>query len=160
VEGWHNTLLAPEKKLQPAANRPAPPHAAEKDPRLNISVLFTSVDRTLAALRQAAELAHSLGGRLTLLVPQIVPYPLPLESPPVLLDWNEQRFNVIACESLVETTVRIYLCRDRMETLESVLSPHSIVVVGARKRWWPTAEERLARKLRRAGHEVILAPTE
>jgi hypothetical protein len=146
--------------LKPATTRPAEPEIDERDPSLNISVLFTSVEATLAALKRAGELAHSLGVRLTLLVPQIVPFPLPLESPPVLLDWNEHRFSVIAQKSPVETTVRIYLCRDRMETLESVLSPHSIVVVGARKRWWPTAEERMARKLRRAGHEVILTPTE
>jgi hypothetical protein len=153
-------MLAMEKTLQPKIGRPATTGAGEKDPRLDIAVLFTSVELTLAALKRAGELAHTLGARLTLLVPQIVPYPLPLESPPVLLDWNEQRFSAIARESPVETTVRIYLCRDREEALGSVLSPHSIVVVGARKRWWPTAEERLARKLRRSGHEVILTPTE
>ena len=54
----------------------------------------------------------------------------------------------------------IYLCRDRVETLTAVLSPHSLVVIGGRKRWWPTAEKRLARKLRRAGHEVIFTETE
>jgi hypothetical protein len=43
-----------------------------------------------------------------------------------------------------------------METLAAVLEPHSLIVLGARKRWWPTQEKRLARKLRRAGHEVIL----
>ena len=57
------------------------------------------------------------------MVPQVVPYPLPLESPPVLIDWNERRFRVIADESPVETTVRIYLCRDRLETLTAVLKP-------------------------------------
>jgi hypothetical protein len=93
-------------------------------------------------------------------VPQPVPYPLPLESPPVLLDWNERRFRVIASESPVETTVRIYLCRDRLETLASVLNSGSIVVLGARKKWWPTAEARLARSLRKAGHEVIVAELE
>src|SRR6185436_19358236 len=99
---------------------------------------------------------------ITLLVPQVVPFPLPLESPPVLLDWNERRFRVIASESPVDTTVRLYLCRDRRETLLSVLKPHSLVVVGGRRRrwWWPTSEEGLAKMLLRAGHEVIFAGTE
>ena len=79
---------------------------------------------------------------------------------PVLLDFSERRFSVIADKSPVETTVRLYLCRDRLETLTKVLSPHSLVVLGGRKRWWPTSEKRLAGKLRRAGHEVILAETE
>jgi len=63
---------------------------------------------------------------------------------------------VIAGESPVETTVRLYLCRDSVETVKSALSPRSVVVVGGRKGWWrSTREKRLARKLRRAGHEVI-----
>jgi hypothetical protein len=41
-----------------------------------------------------------------------------------------------------------------------VLSPRSLVIVGGRKRRWPTAEERLARQLRRNGHEVIFTETE
>jgi hypothetical protein len=91
-----------------------------------------------------------------LIVPQVVPYPLPLTSPPVLVDFNERRLRVLASHCRVETRVSIYLCRDPWETLQSVLKPHSLVVVGTRKRWWPTAEKRLAAKLRRAGHEVMV----
>ena len=89
-------------------------------------------------------------------MPQIVPYPLPLTSPPVLVDFNERRLRVIASNCRMETRVSIYLCRDPLETLKSVLKPHSLVVVGSRKRWWPTAEKRLAAKLRHAGHEVVI----
>jgi hypothetical protein len=123
-------------------------------------VVFTSAQSTLTALKKAGTLASSMGARITLLVPQVVPYPLPLESPPVLLDWNEKRFRVIANESRVETTIRIYLCRDPLEALISVLGAGSVVVLGGRKRWWPTKETRLARKLRKSGHEVILTETE
>jgi hypothetical protein len=130
------------------------------EPRLNITVVFTSIDSTLAALREAGRLADRLGGRIELVVPQVVPYPLPLSSPPVLLDWNERRFRVIAQDSTVETKVLLYLCRDRMETLTATLRPESVVVLGGRKRWWPTAESRLARALRRAGHQVIFRETE
>ena len=63
-------------------------------------------------------LANRLSCRITLVVPQVVPFPLPLSSPPVLLDWNERRFRVIASQSPVETEVQIYLCRDRLEMLE------------------------------------------
>ena len=135
-----------------------PPPVLEKNAsRLNIVVLFTSVPSTVAALKKAGALADHLNGRITLLVPQIVPYPLPLSDSPVLKDWNERRFHVIASQSPVETNVRIYLCRDRFGLLPQVLEPHSLIVVGGRKRWWSTPEKRLARVLRRAGHEVILA---
>ena len=152
--------LALERVLAPSPGYPAPPVIEKTESRLNVAVVFTSVEATLAALKKAGALANRLSGRITLVVPQVVPYPLPLTSPPVLLDWNEKRFRVIAGESPVETTVQIYLCRDRLETLITVLSPHSLVVVGGPKRWWPTAEKRLARTLRRAGHEVILTETE
>jgi hypothetical protein len=151
--------LAIEKILVPAIGHPARPTADEADRKLNIAVIFTSVESTLAALKEAGNLANSLGARITLVVPQVVPYPLPLETPPVLVEFNEKRFRVMASESPVETSVQIYLCRDRFETLTSVLKPGSIVVVGGRKRWWPTKDETLARQLRRAGCEVLFKET-
>jgi hypothetical protein len=144
----------------PATQSPERQTTGGGEPRLNISVVFTSVDATLAALRTAGRLASCLGGRITLVVPEVVSYQLPLNKPPVLHDWNERRFRVLAAESLVATTVRFYLCRDRDETLARVLKPHSLVVIGAKRRWWPTSESRLARRLRKLGHEVILTKTE
>jgi len=152
--------LALERVLAPSPGFPTQPAADETESRLNVAVVFTSVDATLVALKKAGAMADRLKGRITLLVPQVVPQPLPLSSPPVLLDWNENRFRVIASKSLVETTVSIYLCRERLDALLAVLSPRSLVVIGGRKRWLPTAEKRLARDLRRAGHEVIFTETE
>ena len=152
--------LAIEKILKPATGRPSRHLAEEADQKLNIAVVFTSVESTLAALKEAGSLANSLGARIKLVVPQVVPYPLPLETPPVLVEFNEHRFRVIASESPVETSVQIYLCRDRFEALISVLQPGSIVVLGGKKRWWPTKDELLARQLRRAGHEVVFKETE
>jgi hypothetical protein len=128
--------------------------------QLNVTVLFTSVDGTMAALRTAGTLASKLGGRITIVVPEIVPYHLPLNKPPVLHDWNEKRFRVLAAESSVETSVRFYLCRDEDEMLARKLKPHSLVVLGGQKHWWPTRASRLAGRLRKLGHEVILAETE
>ncbi|HEY1338665.1 MAG TPA: hypothetical protein VGF59_14210 [Bryobacteraceae bacterium] len=152
--------LVLEKTVGPAAGHPANAAATHSESKLNIAVVFTSVNATLAALKRAGALAASLRARITLLVPQVVPYPLPLESPPVLLDFTERRFRLIADQSPVETTVRIYLCRDGWEMVSAELSAHSLVVVGGRRRWWPTRAERLVRKLSRAGHEVIFAETE
>ena len=146
--------LAIEKILAPATGQPSRP-AEDIGQKLGIVVVFTSVNSTLAALKEAGNLANSLGARITLVVPQVVPYPLPLESPPVLVEFNENRFRVMASKSPVETSVQIYLCRDQFETLASVLKPGSIVVLGGKKRWWPTKDELLARQLRRAGYEVL-----
>ena len=149
--------------MQPAFEQVLIPAPATKEtsPRLNINVVFTSVDATLAALKEAGRLANQLAAHITLVVLQIVPYPLPLTSPPVLVDWNERRFRVIANKSPVETIIHLYMCRDRFETLQSVLKPGSLVVIGGRQHWWrQTSEKALAKTLRRAGHEVIFTGTE
>ena len=152
--------LAIEKVWVPVAGHPAPPAKIEAERKLNIAVVFTSVESTLAALREAATLAQSLRARIQLVVPQVVPYPLPLESPPVLVEFSERRFRVVAAESLVETSVQIYLCRNRFDTLSSFLKHGSIVVLGGPKHWWPTKDQILASRLRRAGYEVIFKETE
>ncbi|MFB3828892.1 MAG: hypothetical protein ACE15B_19150 [Bryobacteraceae bacterium] len=126
----------------------------------DIAVVFTSAARIMAAMGAAAELARRTGARITLLVPCVVPFPLPLTEPPVLLDWIENRVRRIVEESPVETCVRFYLCRDGVETLAGALEPYPLVVLAGRKRrWWRTAEEKLACRLERAGHRVVFAET-
>jgi len=137
---------------------PADARAAEST--LEIAVVFTTVHSTLAALKKAGVLASELSARITLVVPQVVPYPLPLTNPPVPLAFNERMFRVIAGQSSIETSVRLYLCRDSLDTVLAVLPPHSLVVLGARARGWLSPERRLARKLRRAGHEVVVTERE
>jgi hypothetical protein len=122
---------------------------------LNIAVVFTSVESTLSALRRAGTLANRLHAHITLIVPQVVPYPLSPARPPIPADFTQRSFHVLASESPIRTTVRVCPCRDRVETLLDVLKPHSLVVIGGAKRWWPTQEKRLSRELRRSGHEVL-----
>jgi hypothetical protein len=132
---------------------------AEK--QLNICVVFTSIEGTMAALRTAGTLANRLRGHITLIVPEVVPFHLPLNKPAVVHDWNKRRFRVLAAGCTVETSVRFLLCRDRDETLARALEPHSLIVIGGKKRWWwPTSESRLAARVRSLGHEVILTETE
>lgn len=146
-----------ESRMIPATGFPEWRREEQSEPRLNISVVFTSVKPTLSALREAGRLASSLGGYITLLVPQVVPYPLELEKTTGWDDFHARRFRTVAGASSVSTTVRVYLCRDPEAAVLAALTPHSLVVIGGRKRWWPTSEKRLAGKLRRAGHEVIVA---
>ena len=154
-------LLAMERVVSPSIERPAPVTGEITDQRLNVSVVCTSPELTAAALKSAGSLAQGLGARITLMVPQEVPFPLPLDSPPVLLDWSERQFREIASQSPVETVVRLYLCRDRIQAIKDSLSPKSVVVIGARRGWWPFPFERtLAVELRRAGHEVVWPETE
>src|SRR5258708_7258909 len=60
----------------------------------------------------------------------------------------------------VDPHVRICLCRDSEQLLAEALPPRSLIVIGGRKRWWRTAEQALASRLRRRGHEIIYADLE
>ena len=131
----------------------------EREPGLDIEVIFTSVEGTLVALTRAGKLAENLGARIVLVVPQIVPWPLPLESPPVLLEFQEARFREIASSSPVDIHVHLYLCREPLNILGQVLKPRSLTVVAGRKGFWPTKEQRLTRTLKGMGHEVIFVET-
>lgn len=153
-------LVAFESPIGAEVVRSAPERARDETPQLEISVVFTSPRPTLRALKRGSELARRLRARVALVVPQIVPYPLPLATPPVPPQFNERRFFAVAGETRVETTVRIYLCRDRSDCLRDVLKPHSVVFLGGPKRWWPTAEDRLAKRLRRMDHDVVLVDSE
>lgn len=134
-----DVVLAFQKVVVPAAVRPST-QPNVPDHRLEIAVVFTFAPATMAALRRASALASSLNARITLVHPQTARYPLPLESPPVLLEFSERRLREIAVECPVETTVQIYLCRD----------PGRAKGVGGL-----LAKRRGAKQLRRAGHEVI-----
>ncbi len=135
--------------------------APTQQTKFGVAVVFTSVRATIAALQRAAVLARGLHAQVTLVVPQIVPYPLPVTSPPVLTEFNERRFRRIGVRAKTEMTVRIYLCSDRDDLLNAVLPPHSVIVIGGRRgRWRSKAEERLARTLSTRGYEVIYTETE
>lgn len=122
---------------------------------LEVVVLHTNTKATLRSLKTAAELAAGLAARIRLLVLEVVPYPLEVESPRVPLEYTQRRFWTVASEARVDTLIDIRLGRDRRGMLESALKPGSVVVL-ERGGWW-TSEHRLAKRLARLGHQVVLA---
>jgi hypothetical protein len=159
--GARNQVPFARETLRPRADaRPRHPDAEDRQPNVSIVVIFTSVESTLLALQKAGDLARQLNGRIKIVIPQVVPYPLPLTSPPVRPDLIERRFQVMAQAGPVATVVQVCLCRDPSETLSAVLKPHSLVMLGGRRKWWLAPEQRMARRLQRAGHEVIFVEGE
>ncbi len=128
--------------------------------RLSISVIFTSIKGTLKALAKARERAGFVGASIVIVAVQTVPYPLPLDSPPVPFEFIVKRFENMTNPLLPKAPIVAYLCRDSVEALKQILDSRSLIVIGIRKRWWPTRDKRLARKLRHAGYEVISVETE
>jgi hypothetical protein len=153
-------LARPGRVFSTTHTGPRRPETLNPGGPLEVVVLFTDVPGTLKALKTAAELAHNLSGRIRLLAPQVVPYPLPLERSPVSQEFNERRFQTLASQGCIDTRVEVCLCRDRADAVRRALQPEALVVMGACPSWWPTAETALARKLRRNGHHVILVDSE
>jgi hypothetical protein len=123
---------------------------------LEVVVLHTTVAETLQALKTAAHLANGLSARIRLLVLEVVPYPLPLDHPTVPVPFTQRRFRTLADNTSIETNVDIHLVRDRQQVIDKVLEPHSVVVMGARPRWFK-ANRKLAKHLERSGHQVLFA---
>jgi hypothetical protein len=139
---------------------PAPPDLSENGRRLDLQVIFTDLPKTAAALATARSMARGLGARITLMVARVVPYPLPLAEPDVPVEFTERLLESLAV-AVEDTTVEIYLCRDRNETIRRALPPDSLVILGARKwRWWPSwlpsRDSQLARLLRQDGRRVLV----
>lgn len=125
---------------------------------LEINVIFTDQASTAAALAFAQSLARGLGARIHLQFAVEVPYQLPLERPGVSVSFLQEELSKILADlekDVFEPRAHLYLCRDRVRALQQALKPHSLVVIAARKRWWPTAESRIARALRAKGHWVM-----
>jgi hypothetical protein len=122
------------------------PVRVDQRPQLAIHVAFTSDRETIAALRQATALAAGLSARLLLVAPQVVPYGVDLNQPPVSPEFTAKRMLRLAAEARVDADVHVVLCRDRVEGLESVLGTHAIVIAG---------EKRLSHQLTKRGHQVL-----
>ena len=125
---------------------------------LEVNVVFTEPQATAAALRAAEAFARGLGAYIRLRAAIIVPLRLPLDRPPVSVRFMEQLLSDLAGQPEQDgsdVTVHLYVCRDWLGALSQVLKPDSLVVIGGRKHWWPTAARRMARALRAEGHRVV-----
>ena len=124
--------------------------------RLKVQVVATSFGGTRAALLAARTLAAGLDARVVIFVPFVVPYGEALDHPTIKPAFIGDRFGRLAEEFSMEVDVQVCVCRSWLEALTSVLSRDGAVVVGGRsRRWWTTAEQRLAASLARAGFNAL-----
>jgi hypothetical protein len=128
--------------------------------RMEVNVIFTNEEGTLAALKTAHDLAFDLGARINLIAMQEVPWVLPLTCPPVPIHCTEQRLFNLVCQGVegpTETNVQVCLCRDKREALVKALRPKSLVVIGGKMLSWFSETTRIAKMLERHGHRVVFA---
>jgi hypothetical protein len=123
---------------------------------LELVVPFTNPALTARALAAAAELAQGFEAAVTLMAVHVLPYPAPLECQEGIRKRLEADLTALARTSPVATRVKLVFARDREAGYLGLLSRRSLVVIGAKDRWWTTREERLARRLTSSGHSVAV----
>ena len=131
--------------------------AVRREPaKLEINVIYTDCEATLAAIRYSARLATSFQARIRILLLAIVPYPLTLDECPVCEANHRRLLSSVADAMRIETVAEIVRCREYAD-LNCTMPPHSIAVVGGRRRWWRrwSVGNRLERALNAGGHKVI-----
>jgi hypothetical protein len=141
-----------------AVDAPHGPLVEPSDPAIRtdaIYVVYTSIDGTLAAVRVAGNFGKVLGVPVNLIYFRTVPYVLPVDAPcgisPVETDVFIER---LRAEGL-DVRVNVYLCRDEHRAIAAAIKPHSLIVIGGRRSWWPRESERWRRMLEAAGHFVV-----
>ena len=125
---------------------------------LEVNVIFSGLRETSAALNFAQSMARDLRARIRLQAAIAVPFPLPLDRPPISVPFLQTALRNLVSQLEKQTfdpAVNLCFCRDRVRALLQVLKPNSLVVIAGRKRWWPTAETRMANALRAKGHQVV-----
>jgi hypothetical protein len=130
----------------------------DADPSLPITVVYTTLEATLAALKASAVLARDLEVTLGLIVTEVVPFRLPLDQPRGSVEFLKRRQEALVAQAGLEggeISVQICICRDRKEALGRLLPEPSLIILGGRRRWWPTREQRLETFLARLGHQVV-----
>jgi hypothetical protein len=125
------------------------------DAGLQVNVLFTDPEATRSAVKMAEKLAGSLSARIKIIAPQVVPFPLQLAEPTISPEFTARRARAIMEGCSLTTEIEVCLCREALDAALFALKPNSLVLIGGRRRFWPTAETRIASQLRRRGHQVL-----
>jgi hypothetical protein len=125
-----------------------------------ISVVFTSEKLTLRALEKAREMTKQSGASIAVIAVQAVPFILPIDRTSRPIEFVIRRFEKTISIFPEKIRVLVYICRDRFDAYKRALKPHVPTFIGIRKKWWPTRDQRLARKLHRAGYNVIIVEVE
>jgi len=120
-------------------------------------VIATTDAGTLSALAEAKRRMEGVdAARIVLLVPHPVSYSAPPD--PETAAAISEHHRALAASAGVDAIVRVCFCRKRDDVFRWMLGRRSLVVMGGRqRRWWPTAAERIAERLKRQGHEVVFA---
>jgi hypothetical protein len=125
------------------------------DMSATIHVIATTFDGTAAALKAVTPVATSHHARVVLLVPQ-TPGAEQAEQSPLAIPRLVARYDEVAKRLHQPVQIRVCLGPDVTEAAKRMTPNGATVFIGGRASlFWPSAEERLAARLRRSGREVV-----
>jgi len=132
------------------------PAFPEQAAELEVVVPYLDPKVTAKVVDRAAALAAGLNATLHLVAVYVAPYPTELRFPAAMKEHLTGRLTEMAENCAMPTRIDLVAARDRNQGFRQVLKPGSAILLGTRRRWWWTREERLARALAREGHRVSL----
>jgi hypothetical protein len=124
--------------------------------RLTVVVPFTTPELTKVALSHAVTLSTDLNAAIRLIETEVVPVQYPLDEPPISREFSANRLSEIAAAAGIHPRGEIIYTRDFMACFRRKVHIGSLIVIAEGMSWWPTAEKKLARKLLKAGYDVVL----
>ena len=119
-----------------------------------ITVLFTGLAPTLRAVAVARGLGRALGAQVAVVVVKTPKYPPRGGQAPTTRDAEAEALQM-RLRATGDIRYRVVAAPRTSEALSVALAPGSLVVVGGRRRWWPTPASRLCRLLEARGHYVL-----
>lgn len=127
---------------------------------LEIVVLHLDSTLTRAVLKRAGELTAGLNARIVLLAVQTVPFPASYASTAASHAFLVTQLMDLADASPFPVGAHVVMARGLEEGLCYLLKDASTVLIGTRRQFWKTREERLARLLAERGYAVALVPVD
>jgi hypothetical protein len=124
--------------------------------QLEVVVPYTEWAVTDAVLKRAASLTAGLNVRVKLIAVHAVPFPADFRCPTAVHACLVEQLADLAGRCPLPVDAQVVLARSQDEGFRYMLKPESTVLLGTRKHFWRTAEERLAKTLVADGHKVAL----
>ncbi len=140
-----------------------PKTGAQRQAPLQLNVVFTGRSATREALIRATQLADGLNAPIRVIALTVVPFPVPLDTPPVAMKFDRERMLAFVSENSDDASVLMCYCRHEADALlylletnlHSLRSRSIVVIAGKKRRWFPTKEQLIAAALEEAGQSVV-----
>ncbi len=138
-----------------------PPELESSSPGgIEIFIPYTEWSLGEAAIARALVLAAKLPAAIRLIAVHTVPYPMQFGCPATVHAHLVEQLVDLASRCPIAIHPQVILARSREEGFRAALPAESTVLLGVRRRFWKTAEDRLAAMLTADGHKVVLVHVE